>query len=127
MSTYHEELARRIRQFRELIEPMDHRAHDEAGGPCFMQFDETQYESSTTLPSLKATRDRSAELIASAYPVSFEGDHDSDLVRDSDVDFQLPACENWRADDNDAPRFVQLAFREHDIQLDLPNTVIFPA
>jgi len=56
---------RRVEQFMQLLAKMHDRAHNEAGGACFIRFDESDKDNNLQPATLEATRSPAVELVTS--------------------------------------------------------------
>src|SRR5215218_7659782 len=113
MHDYRAELERRIEQFCSYFEPMDHRAHEAAHGPCFMIFEERLPEGSGQQP--REDREPALAALAAAFGESGGvGNLDPDEARA----FDLPD-ESWRGDDSHNC-FIQFSFEKDWFCMDLP-------
>jgi hypothetical protein len=65
MHNYRAKLERRIKQFCNYLEPMDHRAHEVAHRPCFMIFEERLPDGSRQQP--REDREPALAAIAAAF------------------------------------------------------------
>jgi hypothetical protein len=122
MPTFHEELERRIEQFRQFLELMRQRRAQISKGNCFTIFQERRDGDTSGDEQLAESKAlvRAATLEAVAWD---EGLGATGL--DETVAIDLPN-EGWRGDDSQL-RFVQFSFNPRYFDLDMPNTTLYRA
>ena len=108
--TYAELLRRRVDQFAFQLRQMDHRAHDEAKGSCFIIFEERKR------PGCATSSQSARALLAASVGRGATDDHDAVLEGISD--------DAWRQDDS-MNRFVQFSIEKNWFCMDLPLQTLF--
>ncbi len=111
---YRAELERRIRQFHRYQEPMDHRAHEEAHGPCYTIFENRHPDGDF---GEQAAEERQPALAALTDMFGEGGGFSGSELAKPDVP-GLPE-EGWRGE-YERTRFVQFAFERDWFCMDLP-------
>lgn len=117
MFDYRSELERRIAQFAGFLQPMYHRAHEIAHGPCFMIFEERRPEGSSDA-ALVEKRELALQSIQSAF-----GEFGFTADEDCSASDGLPE-EGWRGDDS-LTRFIQFSFENKWFCIDMPIQTLF--
>lgn len=114
MTDYQAEVERRIGQFRRCLEPMDHRAHEVAHGPCFTVFENRRPDED---PRRQRKEEREPVLAAMAEVFGERG-----AVGSQPDAPHLPDLpdEGWREEDSPI-RFVQFSFERDWFCMDLPR------
>ncbi len=121
MADYRAEVERRIEQFRRYLEPMDHRAHEVAHGPCFTVFENHRPGEYPGEPR----REEREPVLAAIAKVFGERGGAGGPRPDEPCPPDLPD-EGWREDDSPI-RFVQFSFERDWFCMDLPRDALsFP-
>jgi hypothetical protein len=120
MFDYRQELERRIAQFADYLKKMDHRAHEEVCGSCFMIFDEALPENDFENPSLSETAKPELELVLPAFDDA--GISSISMSDDSSLS-DLPD-EGWKEDDSQS-RYVQFSFERDWFCLDMSLQTLY--
>ena len=103
-SDYRAEIERRIGQFRRHLKPMDYRAHEEAQGSCFLNFENHPIPMRTRGERRREEREPAPAAVAEAFGES--GGTALGEPRPPD----LPE-EGWRGEGSSL-RFAQFAFEK---------------
>jgi hypothetical protein len=119
MPTFHEELKRRIEQFRHYLELMRKRRGELTKGNCFIIFQERPDGDDS---NSKQLTDSKSLVYQSTLEVA---GWDTTSTLDENIVIDLPN-EGWRGD-NSQFRFIQFSFNQKYFDLDIPNTTLYRA
>lgn len=108
---YRAELERRIWQFHRYLEPMNHRAHEDAHGPCYTIF-EIRHPDGDFVGQLREEREPALAAVAAAF-----GETSGTELGQPELPV-LPD-EGWRGD-GERIRFVQFSFERDWFCMYLP-------
>lgn len=122
MPTFHEELERRIEQFKHCLERMRQRRTDLTRGNCYIIFKERLDEDDPVSPELAES---TALVHEPAIEVAGRDTGFSTSTLDETIVVDLPG-NGWRGDDSES-RFIQFSFNARYFDLDIPNTVLHRA
>jgi hypothetical protein len=122
MFDYRQELDRRIDQFAGYLKKMDHRAHEEVGGSCFIIFEERKLSDRAG----EAALSEAAKPARALAGTEFGDDLDSNILSNDDLPpIDLPD-EGWREDDSQN-RFIQFSIERNWFCLDMPLQTLYRA
>ena len=119
MSDDRQSLERRIDQFHALLKPMHARAHEEAGGNCFLILEE-RHKDGDSADELVTTMAAVLSLVSKA----FEEAGVTGTVTFDDVELVELPVEGWRRG-NSQSRFIQFSFEKNYFCMDLPRQTLF--
>ena len=122
MPDYSEELQRRIGQFAGHLKKMDHRAHEEVCGPCFIIFKERSPSNASDEPALTEAVKPALELVAAGFE---DAGIASVTVTDDAPILELPD-RGWKEDDSQK-RFIQFSIEKDWVCLDMPMQTLYRA
>jgi hypothetical protein len=118
MFEYHVELARRIEQFAAHLKRMQHRAHQEVFGNCFIVFQESPNDDLEDFSLTEQARQTAEQLLV------VSGDLESSLMDRNDTKHLDLPPDSWRQDDSES-RFIQFSFQESWFCLDIPRCSLY--
>ena len=119
MSDFHEELERRIEQFRRYLELMRQRRTGLTERNCYIIFEDRL---DTDDPNARKLTESKALVYQTTLEVAC---WDSTSTLDETIAIDLPD-EGWRGDESQL-RFIQFKFNEKTIDMDIPNTTLYRA
>ena len=114
MPTFHEELERRIEQFKHCLERMRQRRTDLTRGNCYIIFKERLDEDDPVSPELAES---TALVHEPAIEVAGRDTGFSTSTLDETIVVDLPG-NGWRGDDSES-RFIQFSFNARYFDLDI--------